>query len=416
MINPKPLLFVVIFVVISNFQSTAQFESVVLHPFDTLIHLNVYGDFSSMSNFVPFTFVQDFTKGGFINQQTKQNTAEKLGDFNRYHFHALYGVSAFFKPRLLSDSVNYVQMFAGYDKVSSIFASFTDDAFELLMFGNSYGIGNKTDLSKTSFVYNNYNRFHAGAMRSFGKNGNHRFAIAPFISFHKAPLFINLSEASLYTASDTSQIDLYTEGSMNMGYKVENITASVGGGIDMHYSNSGLIPNYLLGFSVENFGVFQYQGTSYLFQTDSIVSLTSFYISSFANIDSTLSEFADSLYSEIVTIEDSISLTCLLPVKLSMTFVNTSADRYNLHGRVSWYPLYNSLPIIELIPSIRMNDMLSLGVPLAWGETGGVQAGLFVKFIYKQFNFSMMLRSGHNVSINPFHTGFSAYGQLSYKF
>jgi hypothetical protein len=309
--------------------------------------------------------------------------------------------------------VNYERLYAGYQHNSIIFSSFHRDVFSLAMFGNEFTLGNTATLSETSFNYWSFHKFYIGAIRSFGNEQQHRFGLSPFISFHQPPVHLDITRGSFYTAPDTSSVSVMLTGNINFGLPHSSMVQSIGGGIDLHYINTGILETHLLHLSLENLGIFQYIGNSYRFHADKPVEITGFSFNSFDNLDSLFSEYVDSTVNSAVTAEDSISLTSLLPMKISMVFVQTSTEKFGLHGSITTYPFHHRFPLIEAVPFYKLSNRTTIGIPLSYGV--GIHAGVSISSQWKNLRFAMHLKTSRHAGTSLHATGFFASGYLSYK-
>jgi hypothetical protein len=309
--------------------------------------------------------------------------------------------------------MNYERLHAGYQHSSIIFASFHRDVYSLAMFGNEFTIGNTASLSETSFNYWDFHKFYIGVVRSFGNEQQHKFGISPFISFHQPPVHLDISRGSFHTATDTSSVSILLNGDFKYGLSHSSLVQSIGGGIDMHYINTGILETHLMHLSLENLGIFQYIGNSYNFHSEKPVEITGFSFNSFDNIDSLFTEYIDSTVNSAVTAEDSISLTSLLPMKISMVFVQTSAEKFGLHGSITTYPFHHRFPLIEAIPFYKLSDKITIGIPLSYGV--GLQAGVSLSAQLNHLQFAVHLKTSRHAGLSLHATGFFASGYLSYK-
>jgi len=394
----------------------AQYNSFLTETPDSSIHVYLNGMFALGSDHLPLRFTSDIFSGGFLTNEDKQNALDHLKEINHFNFNNEFGVTVLLIPSELSDSGYSSRLFAGYSHQTMMFATFTDDALRLLMLGNEFTLGNTAVLDNTRFSYHQFSKFYIGAIRSFGKNNEHRLAVSPFISFHKPPLQLNVHKGRVFTETDTSEVSVLLDGEFKTGFQSEHLVQSIGGGIDMHYMNASLLTSHSLIFSIENLGVFQYQGNSYSFAHDSAFEYSGFHLTDFNHLDSTLSGFADSLITNAGLKEDSTSLTSLLPVKLSLRMLQTNFEKYGLSGSIVMYPFHQQFPEFEIIPLYRISKNWIAGLPLSFGSMNGIRAGLFTGYQRNRFSMFIFASSAHQTAKGLSQTGFTVSGQMSYRF
>ncbi len=397
----------------------AQYSSLLYHENDTFFHVSPHYDVSVISDNFSINNVVNYFSSGHISNQDKICVLNKLERYNNLYYNTDYGLSFLFSSATLNDLQNYSRLFGGYKKNTIMFSSFSKDAFQLLMFGNEFTLDYSADLSKTRFSYYSFDKLFMGIVRNFGKNNAHRIAVAPFVSFHEPSFRINIREGSFYTAPDTSNISYSLNGQFYYGFPLSNYLQSVGGGIELHYiNNNNILKKHLIHFSIENLGVFQQQGKSYTFAHDAPVSIEGFYLGELTEFDSIFTGYTDSIISLSRTINDSISLSFLLPVKLSLVFLQTEYETIGLHGNFYMYPFNYSVPKFEIMPVYKLNKRknLNIGVPLSYGGIRGAETGLYLSKQYSKFNFSGKLKIFSRIEQPLYQTAFIFYTNVSYKF
>jgi hypothetical protein len=410
----------IIFVALLFFSASAnaQSMSILTTPMDSSYQISSSASASLFSNSLPLSFTSDFFSGGFLDNETKQQALDKLKDFNRFGFIANYGVSFTGKSITLKDSVQKMRLFGGY--THSIFASatFSKDAFQLLMFGNEFTIDNRANFDKTSLYYFNFKKVFIGAQRYLG-NG-HYIAFSPFISFQKPPIIANIKKGSLHTLADTSAVSVFLDGEIYTGLPWNSLTETIGGGVDIHYTNTSLLSKHFINVSLENLGAFQYRTNCIDLQTERPVLLSGYDAIGFDHLDSLFRNYTDSLSSMLGTFEDSTKRGSMLPTKLSVSIIRNHQDlaykNLKFHASVSYYPFLNLLPIIEFLPHLYIKRTMQLGFPVSMGGAGGFQAGIQLFKIHGNLQFSCGIKTAHAGILSPHITGFEARGYLYYNF
>jgi len=387
-------------------------------PMDSSIQISSSGSASILSNSLPLSFTTDFFSGGFLDNETKHQALDKLKEYNRFGFIANYEISFTGKSITLKDSVQKVRLYGGFTHSILASASFSKDAFQLLMFGNEFTIGNTANFDRTSLYYFNFKKVFIGAQRYLG-NGNY-IAFSPFISFQKPPIIANIRKGSLHTFADTSAVSVFLDGEIYTGLPWNSLIETIGGGVDIHYSNSNLLSRHFINVSIENLGAFHFRANCIDLQTESPVLFSGYDAIGFDHLDSLFRNYTDSLSSMLGTFEDSTKKGSMLPTKISVSIIRDHSQltykNWKLHAAISYYPFLNLLPIIEILPHYYISRNIQLGLPISVGGTGGIQAGIQLFKIHGKLQFSCGIKTAHAGIFSPHLTGMEARGHLYYNF
>lgn len=396
--------------------SMAQYQSLFFLNQDTLSLVQVKSSFLTSSNSIPLSFSTAFFRGSFLDDDMKHVTLQSLKSMNHFQFSSEFHVSYILPPQCKSDSVHCSKFFGGLSYQTHIFASIPKDAFRLALYGNAFTTIKPAFIFNARLSYLQFFKLYAGSTLTLDRNNNHCIAIAPFISFHQAPAEVQIEKAKISTASDTSQISALIRGSVHLGLPVETFGQSVGGGIDFSYCNNSLLKNHLLLLSVENFGVYQYQASTYYFQHDTMFQFSGIHLTNFNHIDSTLASFADSLETASGLLHDTISKTIMLPTRLVVEVLDAENERFGISGSISFYPFHHPMSVFECIPTYRITEKWKTGLPVSIGEASGLGAGIFTEYRHRSLYVSLSGKCGFSFFGKTALTGLAVFGRLAYKF
>ncbi len=377
--------------------------------------LYVYGNAGIQSDFVPLAFSSYFFNGTFISSAVTEKLLYDLGKLNRFGFESSAGLTVFQEQSVQNNIFRDIRFLAGYQHQTMIYSRFTEDAFRLVFSGNEFTVGSSADIAKCNLKYYQYDKIFFGFQQRTGKNKKGLLTLIPFITFHKPYYDFHFEDGYLSTAADTSEITLQLKGRFDLGNSADKRTSSMGGGIDFCYSDSALICQYLVSFKVENFGFFRYTGSAFRFDGDSLIRIQGLHITDLSGLDSALTEYSDSIVNAGWAIKDSAVHTGMLPLKISLEFLNTHFEKFGLHGKISIHPFLYSFPQVEILPIYKLNSTISVGLPFSAGGMGGLRAGLYSRFEIKKFIFAFSAVSCHRPVFRT-QTGFSLQGLISYHF
>ncbi len=398
------------------FHAYAQYDSFISLHEDSVIQVQASGTFAVMSDHIPLSFSTDFFTGSWLSYDDRINALNKMKPRNHFTLLSEFGASIKKTSNCKTDTLQSSGWFGGISHHTMIFASLPPDAARLMLMGNSEFVGKTAYLDDFRLSYHQFTKLQLGAVRSFGKNQDHSFALAPFISFHQPPVEMSIQKGRVTTSSDTSLVSVILNGELHLGLPHETLTQAIGGGIDFKYASSGLMTDHILIFSAENLGVFRYSANSYSFSNDSDFVFTGIHITDINHIDSTLSAFSDSLGNQTGLTHDTLGQTILLPLRLKIGIINIQSERFGLSGSVSSYPFHQKAPVFECIAEYGFRRYWKAGIPLAIGETTGFGAGFFIEYQSKSMFLSFLVRSGHSFSPSFSQTGFAAFARMAYRF
>ena len=294
---------------------------------------------------------------------------------SRFGAQLRYGVEVKMKPEYKTEKGEKTQMFFGYEHQVLLFMSFTDDLFSLIMQGNTFSIGDFMDIGGTYFSNFDFHKVYAGSMRTFGKNNQYVFGVAPFMSFHKPPLIVDITKGSIETKADTSSIQAKISGKMISGLKQEKFVQSIGGGIDLFIGFKEILNDYYVELSLKNFGVYGFEGRRVMVDSDGMVNISGVHLNNLNHPDSAMINYVDSISDEFGFSNDTLINSVMLPYCVSLEVISLNKKNYSLSGRISYYPGQHMLPFVEIFPQYRFNKFFQVGIPVAWGGMGGLFAG-----------------------------------------
>lgn len=279
----------------------AQYNSDFLH-YDRLgrsVMLNL--NYEAGSNGVSGALGNRLIWGGFISDETKNETGKLLRGRNNFGVMLDYGVSGFFKG---SKRFDYI---AGIKNQEVLNTSFTDDFFNLMFRGNGYFKDDTANLSNSVVNALRFQEVKFGIMMhhvdTLGK-------IGVSVSFLKGEqlFFIRTGErSSLYTSPLADEIVFQSNFSMalsdtnNRGLMSFN---GVGASADIFFETpykGSLGKRSVLTVNANNIGFIHWYDQSVQYSSDSTLSFTGFSVGNIAQLrDSSLSKInRDTLLREL---------------------------------------------------------------------------------------------------------------------
>lgn len=284
-----------LFIIISFFLSIAlpaQILNADVRHFDDeekmTLDFSSYGFFGS--NVMDIRTSRLFVKGGFFDENLKQESLNRLNSVN--FFGGGYGGKITFNNPL-STLFKGNGYYASFEMDGSAGLTFNDNLFKLIFQGNKDFIGDSAGilpLEISSFAYKKI---------GFGYNANNKLKVGvgllAFDSWQKG----RMDRGFLYTAADVSEMELLTSGIFRNGTSANGMPVGYGIGIDAEV----LIPldsnnKVKLIAGISNLGVFMSNSSMVTYNMNSRFQFDGFNLNSLADFQNSFvnpTQYADSI-------------------------------------------------------------------------------------------------------------------------
>lgn len=172
--------------------------------------VNLHAEYEISSSAIQNDLLDKFIYGGNIDSITKTRSQKRMHLQNRIGGNYNAGVTAFW-----GSGKSKYHFMAGLKQVEIANASFSGDLYNLAMFGNKMYEGNTANLSKTNINNYTYQEMKLGLIWD-NIDSTAKFGVS--LSYLKGQTFdqIRTQNASIYTASDASQLNFVMNGSLAM--------------------------------------------------------------------------------------------------------------------------------------------------------------------------------------------------------
>jgi hypothetical protein len=365
----------------------AQYNSDFLYYVKYGNSVNLHGEYELNSTAIQNDLIDKFIFGGNIDSTTKANSQKRLHVHNRMGGAYNTGTTVFFG----SGRSNYHFM-AGLKQVQMTNASFSNDAFNLIMYGNKMYEGKTANLSNTSFNNYSYQEVKLGLMWD-NMDSTAKFGIA--FAYLKGQTFdqFRTTAASIYTAPDASQINFTMHGSLAMNDTSKgknNLGSFNGNGMAAEFFayipyTSKLGSNSFF-FSVNNIGFIRWNkntvgynvDTNYIYKGVTVNNVFQLNNSSVQNLSK------DSLAKKLiksgkgpVSSSMPMSLFILHTIKFSHLFTLNTGLRHLFNA--------NYAPYIYAEGQFAIHKNFTATVHVGFGGYGKLSEGLNVEYKVKTF-------------------------------
>ena len=191
------------------------------------------------SNAVTTNFVHSILLNKYLDNNTKQNTFNRLKKNNLYEDE----INAEITYARYVENCKFLgkhYFFVGYKFRNMRTMKFDKEVFQLVFAGNKAFEEDTINIDNTSFDYTGYNQYQIGINKIYEK-GNKKYSIGLAFSLLQSPVNINIEakNSSIYTATDGEYLDV----KYNMGINQANqgppeffSFKGTGIGIDLNFS------------------------------------------------------------------------------------------------------------------------------------------------------------------------------------
>jgi hypothetical protein len=349
--------------------------------------VNLHAEYELNSTAVQNDLMNKFIYGGNIDSITKTRTQNRLHEHNRIGGSYNTGATVF----LGSDKSKY-HFAAGLKQVQMANASFSGDAFNLLMSGNKMYEGKTADISHTNINNYQYQEMKLGLIWD-NIDSTAKFGVS--LSYLKGQTFdqIRTGAASIYTAPDASQLNFNMNGSLVMSDTSKgknNLGAFNGNGMAAEFfayipyisklGNSSFFASVNnLGFIRWNRNTVSYNtDTSYVYKGVTVNNIFQLNNSSVQNLSK------DSLVKKLikhgkgpVSSNLPMSLFMLHTIKFTQLFALNTGFRYLFDA--------NYIPYLYAEGQFAVHKNFTATAHVGYGGYGKLSEGLNVEYKIKTF-------------------------------
>jgi len=364
----------------------AQFNNDFLYYEKYGTSINLHAEYELNSTAIQNDLIDKFIYGGNIDSATKAHSQKRLQAKNRIGGNYFAGATAFFGAK---DSK--YRFIAGLKQVELVNASFSDDVFNLGFYGNKMFEGKTANIGNVNINHFKYQEIKLGLIWD---NIDTTAKLGFSLSYLKGQslLQINTGAASIYTASDASQIDFNAHGSVIMsdtGKGKNGIANFNGNGMsaeffaDMPYT-SALGPSKFF-VSVNNLGfikwnpntVYYNADTSYIFKGVTVNNVFQLNDASVKNLtkDSLVKKLTQHGRQSVST-NLPMSLFILHTINFSKLFALNTGFRYFFNG--------NYKPYLYAEGQFTLHKNFTATAHIGYGGYGKLSGGVNVEFKMKK--------------------------------
>lgn len=376
------------------FNTNAQIASFFADEFpdSAKTRIGVNADYNVGSNNLTNEFVSKFYKGGYIDEQLKNEVLSRTKNNNRLGGDINTGIYGAFKFDSLFHKKNLSLFFAIKDR-QHFDASFSRDLYKVGFYGNAAYAGKTANFNGFNMTVLRYQQLQIGLFSS-KLDSAARWGIG--VSFLTGEQYFSIfaNKAELYTSEDGQYINFNTSltaaqsDTTNKGLGAFN---GYGASADIYFEAPFKTPfgNSKLRVSVSDIGLINFNKNTLFMKQDSLFEYSGFQVNNIYDLqDSTFSDNTsqDSIISAIAPFKkQTVSVT--LPAVLNLSFETRFSPAFELEEGIHY--VFNANYTLQTYvkssfyfgPRFRVSATLSYGGYSTFNYGIGIYANLGKGFI-----------------------------------
>ncbi len=374
-------------------------------------YVTAFGEGAINSNGLIADFYVPFKKGGFIDVNLKDRAYDALGDNNRLGGDLDFGLTWQNSIDSLFGSADWSYFVTIADRLH-FDASFTNDLFRAIFYGNRDFAGETAELAEFSMNVLRYQQFKVGLIKA--KN-NYLFGGA--VSFIKGENYLNIdaSRADFFTEEQGLYLDLDLNMEINRSDTAgENGLGAFNGwgaAIDLYVHRTSDIGSFIL--ELNDMGAIQWNDKAQQFKTDSTYHWEGLEVSSLLDAADSVyfNNKVDSLRAAYEFQYTNKSITSYLPGYIHLGYgTSLPGGHYTLRTGVKYRVMANYFPYLYVNGSWKAAKAFGVSLNLAYGGYGNIQMGLGARTVIKQRLFLNLYSNNLEGFIGPSSFGGQSLG------
>lgn len=366
---------------VSYIQNFAQVDALMFMPnYKGEVYLT--GQANANSNSVSGKLMLSYLRGGFIDNETKNTTLDRLKTNNRLGLITDARVGGVFRL----DSLGKWYMRTELGNRLAFASTFAPDAFKLIFYGNAQFAGTTANLNNLNINFFSYNNL---SFSLINRNEKRIWEFGLGAVQGVSHLGLNATDASLFTSTNFDTLKLNGTVDVNQSGR-GRFANGVGAALRLSYTKK-INPTTYIAFGIDNIGILAWNNTATSFSRTGETRFSGIDISTVLQGDTAAFEnIIDSLGNAILPTEQRGSYTTLLPFNVNASFSH-SYSKIILIGGLRYTYLPGFIPLVNvgavyLIP-IKTKALLMPSLELKYGGFGGFNTAISLAYQAKGWVF-----------------------------
>jgi hypothetical protein len=342
----------------------------------------IYGNAVANSTAITGKLTNAFIKGGFIGDDIKNTTLDRLKSKNRLGLEVNYGATYVHYSK--KTTKNVIGYYLRYNQSLFLGSNFNENHYKLMFYGNSQFAGQTVNISP--FRYYMLGQRSLGGGIVLGKNKN-SFWVGADVVQGLSHTDIKATDMSLTTAIDGQMLEL--DGKLDFKQSARP-TYNAGYGFALNGQwFTDIKDKVYLNFMVDNLGMVFWNNKAQNFSRDTTLQFSGLDLVDVIQNDSAFDQVTDSLSEALLPSERYKSYNTILPF-----FVKAVATKYFANGKLRLSAMINYRYVPAYVPqgSIHATYFIkwfSPSLSIMYGGYGGFNTGISLGFdLGKGYRFS----------------------------
>lgn len=345
----------------------------------------LYGNAIGNSNSITGKLTSAFIKGGYINDDIKGTTLDRLKNKNRLGVEANYGLTYvhFFRKRSNALTGYYLR----YNQSLFLTSNYNAEAYKLFFYGNSQYAGQTVNVSP--FRLYSLGQRSVGGGLMWDKNGNTFWLGADFVQGLQNT-DIHATNASLTTDIDGQMLQLVGKVDVKQSAR-PTYNAGFGAALNAQWFTS-IKDKVFINVMVDNLGIVAWNNRAQNYTRDTTFQFSGLDLNQVLQSDSAWQAVQDSLSTALSPSQKSRSYTTVLPflAKLSATkYVGQGKLKLSVILSYRYIPAYIPLTAVQATYFVKW---FSPSLTLMYGGYGGFNTGIGMGFNFGK-GYSLIVES-----------------------
>lgn len=382
---------------------------------DTSNFVSTYIDVSYNSNNLSNRFVNAFRNSGFITDELKTETSQKLNSNNRFGGDLFVDILAKINYDTLFNRPNLSLVF-GLQNREHIDLKFAKNAFDLMFFGNKPFAGDTLNLGELSMNIYRYQKLKLGLLNENKEEG---MVTGIFINLIKGEMnqMLYSQNTTIYTENFGREVSLSSLAFYNASdTKNKNFWALNGAGVSFDlFGEFELRKRGKISFYVTDIGFINWNRNSTIISLDSTTIYEGVEIDNLFNVKNEFSLVRDSILNTIGVSKGNRVYMSPTPIVFNSFFSDTLNAKMKYVVGVYHQLFVNHIPKVYAQFFWSPVKEFSLVPQISYGGYGKFNSGLGFMLNTKSLNLFVGTRNVESLfSENTY--GMSVFGGLSYRF
>jgi hypothetical protein len=391
-------LIVIVFIVLVKSSLNAQIDAIFSDnfPSEATTRVGIVADYDFNSNVLTNTLISKFYTGGFIDDNLKASSYERLKNKNRVGGNVNYGFYAAYKPDSISHK-KYVSFFVSMRDRYHFDSHFSKDFFKLAFYGNAPFAGKTAYLNNFSLNYLHYQQLQLGIYSS-NLDSVACWGIGVSLLKGQDYLSVQAPRAELFTSEDGDYITFDTQMQFATADTATSGLASVdglGASLDFYFEApfQTRFGSAKIKVSLADIGFIRFNQQTMVIEQDSTFTYSGVEVNSLLNIQN--SNQTTNIIDSIVKV-DKKGFSANLPSVFNLMYESQLGTKFQLTEGMRYSFNSNYALLAYLKGSYLVTPRFMVSATVGYGGYGGYGKFNYGLGIFANLKNGLVIYAGSN--------------------